>query len=108
MASFRGLYFIIAELTSTFSLLKFGVALILVYVAIELIVSSWFVIPHRISLIVIGLICFGSIAGSLLLSLREKLANYRHLKAASEVDIAQAPQSFGLSDENDPPDNPFA
>lgn len=108
MASFRGLYFIIAELTSTFSLLKFGVALILVYVAIELIVSSWFVIPHRISLIVIGLICFGSIAGSLLLSLREKLANYRHLKAASEEDIAQAPQSFGLSDENDPPDNPFA
>ena len=106
MASFRGLYFIIAELTSTFSLLKFGVALILVYVAIELILSSWFIIPHRISLIVIGLICFGSIAGSLLLSLRDKLANFRPLKA-SEEDIAQAPQSFGLSDENYP-DNPFA
>lgn len=106
MASFRGLYFIIAELTSTFSLLKFGVALILVYVAIELIMSSWVIIPNRISLIVIGLICLGSIAGSLLLSLREKLVNYRHLKA-SEEDLVQVPQSFGLSEEHDP-SNPFA
>ncbi len=65
MMSFRSLYHIIVELTVTFALLKYGIALVLGYVGIELIVSNWIEIPSHLSCFMILAICFGSILGSL-------------------------------------------
>jgi hypothetical protein len=104
MASFRSLYFVLSELTSTFTLLKFGVALILAYVAVELILSTWFVIPSRLSLLVIGVIFVGSVAGSMILRLKDKVLGYHPVKVP-DTEI-QLPQSFGLSEVVEP-DNPF-
>ena len=104
MASFRSLYFVLSELTSTFTLLKFGVALILAYVAAELILSTWFVIPSRLSLLVIGVIFVGSVAGSMILRLKDKVLGYHPVKVP-DTEI-QLPQSFGLSELVEP-DNPF-
>jgi hypothetical protein len=100
MASFRSLYFVIADMIRAFSLLKFGVALILAYVAVELILSTWIVIPSRISLLVIAFICVSSIVGSVFLSLIE-----RPVKVALDEDV-QLAQNFGLTIDKER-DNPF-
>jgi tellurite resistance protein TerC len=68
MMSFRSLYHVIVELTVTFSLLKYGIALVLGYVGLELIISNWTDIPSHLSCIMILAICFGSIAGSLVMN----------------------------------------
>jgi tellurite resistance protein TerC len=50
-----------------FELLKYGIALILVYVGLELCLSYWINIPNTISCIVICGIVVGSIGGSVVL-----------------------------------------
>ena len=88
MVSFRSLYHIIAELTAAFALLKYGIAVILAYVGVELFVSNWVVIPNKISCIVIISACTISILGSLV---------YAKYNGTTSLEMT----NFGLEEETD-------
>lgn len=62
----RALYFTLAGLVDLFVYLKYGVALILFYVGIKMLLSNIFPIPTAISLVIIGFLLVGSIAFSVI------------------------------------------
>jgi tellurite resistance protein TerC len=67
----RALYFALAGVVDLFIYLKYGVAIILFYVGVKMMISEWYHIPTEISLIVI----LALLSGSVILSLmkREKV-----------------------------------
>jgi tellurite resistance protein TerC len=64
----RSLYFVLAKMVDKFVYLKFGVAMILFFVGIKMLVSEYYHIPTIISLIIILTL----LTGSILLSLSQK------------------------------------
>jgi tellurite resistance protein TerC len=64
----RALYFALAGVVDIFIYLKYGVAIILFYVGIKMMISEWYHIPTEFSLIVI----IALLAGSVILSLMKK------------------------------------
>jgi len=62
----RALYFALAGLVDLFKYLKYGVALLLFYVGIKMLISDWYKIPTEISLIIIITILTVSILLSLI------------------------------------------
>jgi tellurite resistance protein TerC len=62
----RALYFTLSGIVDIFAYLKYGVALILLYVGIKMLTSQLFIIPTGISLGIIGFLLIGSISLSLL------------------------------------------
>jgi tellurite resistance protein TerC len=61
----RALYFALAGLVDLFKYLKYGVALLLFYVGIKMLISDWYKIPTEVSLIIIITILTVSILLSL-------------------------------------------
>ena len=70
----RALYFTLAGLVDLFVYLKYGVALILFYVGIKMLLSNIFYIPTGISLAIIGSLLAGSIAFSVIKKKRNNQA----------------------------------
>jgi tellurite resistance protein TerC len=64
MLCLRALYFVIEYLSDMFTLLKYGLALILCYVGTRLILESFVIIPEIVSMLVIISCFLGSIAAS--------------------------------------------
>ena len=64
----RALYFVLAEMVDVFVYLKYGVAIILFFVGIKMLVSEYYAIPTIVSLIIILTL----LTGSILLSLTSK------------------------------------
>lgn len=64
MMSFRWLYGLIQDLSSSFHLVKFGIGLVLGYVGLELLLSIWIVVPASFSCWVIVLVLCGSVVAS--------------------------------------------
>ena len=62
----RALYFALAGVVDLFVYLKYGVAIILFYVGVKMMISEWYHIPTEISLIVILVLLTGSVVISLL------------------------------------------
>ncbi|MEB0030180.1 TerC family protein [Undibacterium sp. RTI2.1] len=62
----RALYFLLADMANRFHLLKFGLAFVLMFVGIKMLIVEWTHIPTSISLLVIGSILASSIAASLI------------------------------------------
>jgi tellurite resistance protein TerC len=62
----RALYFALAGLVDLFIYLKYGVAIILFYVGIKMLVSDFYKIPTEISLIIITVFLAGSVVLSLI------------------------------------------
>lgn len=62
----RALYFALSGIVDLFVYLKYGVAIILFYVGVKMIVSEWYHIPTEISLTVILVVLAGSVVISLL------------------------------------------
>ena len=62
----RALYFALAALVDIFVYLKYGVAIILFYVGVKMMISDWYHIPTEISLIIILALLIGSVLLSLL------------------------------------------
>ena len=62
----RALYFSLAGIVDKFSYLKYGIALILFFVGVKMLISDFFHIPTEISLAVIILLLAGSVVLSLL------------------------------------------
>lgn len=89
MMSFRALYHIIAELTAKFVLLKYGIAAILGYVGIELIVSNWIKIPNQVSSGIILSACILSITISVI---------YAKYTSTSQEYSTELANNFGIDD----------
>ncbi|EJL87184.1 integral membrane protein, TerC family [Herbaspirillum sp. CF444] len=64
----RALYFLLADVADRFHYLKYGLALVLVFVGGKMLLAYWFHIPVMISLLVVGLILLASVLISLVLS----------------------------------------
>ena len=62
----RALYFALAGIVDMFIYLKYGVAIILFYVGVKMMISEWYHIPTDISLIVILSLLTGSVVLSLI------------------------------------------
>ncbi len=68
----RALYFLLADMAERFDLLKFGLALVLMFVGTKMLIVEWFKIPVAVSLGVVAAIIGTSILLSLLAT-RKKL-----------------------------------
>jgi len=64
----RALYFLLADMADRFHLLKFGLAFVLMFVGIKMLIVEWMHVPTDVSLMVIGVILGGSVVASLLTS----------------------------------------
>lgn len=60
----RALYFLLADMDEKFHLLKYGLAIILIFIGAKMLIHYWIVIPVFVSLSVVGLILFISIVAS--------------------------------------------
>jgi integral membrane protein, TerC family len=61
----RALYFLLADMADRFHLLKYGLALILVFVGLKMLVASFYKVPIGIALGVVGVILMTSVLASL-------------------------------------------
>jgi len=68
----RALYFLLADMADRFHLLKFGLAFVLMFVGIKMLIVEWMHVPTDVSLMVIGLILGGSIIASLIATRHKK------------------------------------
>ncbi len=66
----RAMYFLLADLRERFHLLKYGLALILMFIGVKMLLLDFYKIPVHIALGIVGLILVGSAAASLLTSRR--------------------------------------
>ena len=67
----RALYFLLADMAERFHLLKYGLALVLVFIGGKMLVMPWFHMPVQWSLLIVGLIILISVIISLKLSARK-------------------------------------
>ena len=63
----RALYFLLADLASRFHLLKYGLALVLIFIGTKMLIVEWFKIPVFLSLGVVAAILIASVAASWLI-----------------------------------------
>ena len=61
----RALYFLLADMHARFSYLQQGLAIILAFVGVKMIISRWYHIPTPVSLLVIVLVLVASMSFSL-------------------------------------------
>lgn len=61
----RAMYFLLADMAGRFHLLKYGLALVLVFVGVKMLVAGFYKIPIGIALGVVAIILLSSVAASL-------------------------------------------
>lgn len=64
----RALYFLLADMAERFHFLKYGLAVVLMFVGIKMIVVDWWHISTAVSLIVIAIVVLGSVLISLVMT----------------------------------------
>ena len=67
----RALYFLLADMAERFHLLKYGLALVLVFIGGKMTLMPWFHLPVEWSLAVVGVVILGSVGLSLILTRKE-------------------------------------
>ena len=77
----RSLYFLLADMHARFSALQQGLAIILAFVGIKMVISRWYHIDTFVSLLVIALVLVASVLFSLQRSRREEFADMAHDEA---------------------------
>ena len=73
----RALYFLLADMASRFHLLKYGLALVLVFVGAKMLAAEFYKVPIGLALGVIGVILAASMAASLIANRDNALTNGR-------------------------------
>ena len=68
----RALYFLLADMADRFHLLKYGLAIVLVFIGGKMLAIPWFHMPIQWSLAVVGTIIAGSVVLSLTLSQKQQ------------------------------------
>jgi tellurite resistance protein TerC len=76
----RAMYFLLADLADRFHLLKYGLAIVLVFIGGKMLATPWFHIPVQWSLAFVG----GIIAVSVVLSLKLTRGTARHVSSDSQ------------------------
>ncbi len=79
----RALYFVLAGVVTRFHLLRFGLAAILVFVGIKMLIDGFYEIPVPVALVVIATILAITVVGSLLMPERGEKGEGREQKAES-------------------------
>ena len=74
----RALYFLLADMTNRFHLLKYGLALVLVFVGIKMLIVDWYKIPVAISLATVVAVLGVSIFLSLMSTRKQKAIHQRY------------------------------
>lgn len=69
----RALYFLLADVADRFHFLKYGLALVLIFVGAKMVLAHWFPIPVMASLLVVAMILLASVLLSLALSKKKAL-----------------------------------
>ncbi|PXX44801.1 TerC family protein [Undibacterium pigrum] len=69
----RALYFLLADMADRFHLLKFGLAFVLMFVGIKMLIVKWMHVPTSVSLMVIAVLLGSSIIASLFVSRKKDL-----------------------------------
>ncbi|WP_170873115.1 TerC family protein [Azonexus hydrophilus] len=64
----RALYFLLADMADRFHLLKYGLAIVLVFIGGKMLAMPWYHMPIQWSLSIVGIIIASSVAASLILS----------------------------------------
>lgn len=64
----RALYFLLADMAERFHFLKYGLALVLIFVGGKMLIVDWWHVPTSLSLLVIASIVAGSVAISLMVT----------------------------------------
>ena len=64
----RALYFLLADMADRFHFLKYGLALVLIFVGGKMLIVDWWHVPTAVSLITIATIVAGSMLVSLLIT----------------------------------------
>lgn len=77
----RALYFLLADMADRFHLLKYGLAIVLVFIGGKMLIMPWFHMPVQWSLAIVGTIIAASVALSLKLSASK--AGVKATKAAA-------------------------
>ncbi|MCD6027061.1 MAG: TerC family protein [Solimicrobium sp.] len=72
----RALYFLLADMAERFHFLKYGLALVLMFVGGKMLIADWWHVPTWLSLSVIGAVVLGSIIVSLLATKTVNLEKY--------------------------------
>ncbi len=62
----RAMYFLLADMAGRFHLLKYGLAIVLIFVGAKMLIASWYKIPIGLALGVVVLILASSVAASLI------------------------------------------
>lgn len=62
----RALYFALAGVMRLFHYLKFGLALVLIFIGVKMVIAEWYTIPIHLALIVVGGVLVLSVLASLL------------------------------------------
>ncbi|HEX8410313.1 MAG TPA: TerC family protein [Thermoanaerobaculia bacterium] len=62
----RAMYFLLAGVIDKFHFLKYGLAIVLLFVGVKMIVAEWYKIPILVSLGVIGLVLLASVIASMI------------------------------------------
>jgi tellurite resistance protein TerC len=83
----RSLYFMLADMHARFSYLQQGLAIILAFVGVKMIISRWYHIPTPISLLVIVLVLAASISFSL-----------QHTRGLDQIAMAEIAEEAPPSD----------
>ena len=81
----RALYFLLADMSARFSYLQQGLAIILAFVGVKMLVHHWYVIPTWLSLVVIALVLAASIGFS--------------VRTTAAVDIIEVAEGLPPADE---------
>jgi len=66
----RAMYFLLADMAQRFHLLKYGLAVILMFIGVKMLLIEIYKIPVAIALVIVALILLASVAASLLTSRR--------------------------------------
>jgi tellurite resistance protein TerC len=82
----RSLYFLLADMHARFSALQQGLAIILAFVGVKMIISRWYHINTYVSLLVIALVLAASVLFSLQRSRREAFSAVPHEEALPPLD----------------------
>ncbi|RFP09272.1 TerC family protein [Duganella sp. BJB488] len=61
----RALYFLLADIADRFHLLKYGLALVLCFIGLKMLLLPWLHVPVHVSLIIVAMLIAGSIIASL-------------------------------------------
>lgn len=81
----RALYFLLADMHARFSYLQQGLAIILAFVGIKMIIHDWYHIPTWLSLLVIALVLAASVGFS--------------IRSSTEPDVIEIPEDMPPPDE---------